>query len=64
MAAFDAMPITLRHELRHSIAEWDAVGILSSYRADPDEDYIIEALRKKDGARSAGLHTADRAAAA
>ena len=49
MAAFDAMPPALRHELRHSIAEWGGVGILASYRADPDEDYIIEELRKKDG---------------
>ena len=49
MAAFDALPSALRHELRHCIAEWGAVGILAAYRADPDQDYILEELRKKDG---------------
>ena len=56
MAAFDALPPALQHELRYCISEWGAVNILDAYRDLPDERYIVEWLRERDG-RNPLAHT-------
>ena len=56
MAAFDALPPALRHELRHCINEWGAVGVLASYREIPSDRFILEHLRAIDG-RDPMAHT-------
>lgn len=51
MAAFDALPPRVRHELRHSIHEFGTVKILGWVLDGYFEEEILATLRDTDGRR-------------